>query len=76
MWMELLKDYNCTILYQPKKVDVVADAPSKKSMDSLALVVVVRRPLIKGFHDLEGLGFRFEVSSSRVLLAQVKAQSS
>ena len=34
-WMELVKDYNCTILYHPGKANV-ADALSRKSMGSLA----------------------------------------
>ena len=34
--MELLKDYDCFILYHPGKVNVVVDALSKKSFDSLA----------------------------------------
>ena len=29
--MELLKDYDCSILYHPGKVNVVADALSKKN---------------------------------------------
>ena len=30
-WMELLKDYDCSILYHPGKVNVIADALSRKS---------------------------------------------
>ena len=36
IWMELLKDYDCTIDYHPGKGKVVADALSRKSTDSLA----------------------------------------
>ena len=34
-WMELLKDYDCTIDYHPGKANVVADALSRKSTGSL-----------------------------------------
>ena len=46
-WLELLKDYDCTILYHPGKANVVADALSRKSMRSLAHVSVHQRPLVK-----------------------------
>ncbi|XP_070032263.1 uncharacterized protein [Nicotiana tomentosiformis] len=35
-WLELLKDYNINIMYHLGKANVVADALSRKSMDSLA----------------------------------------
>ena len=46
--MELLKDYDITILYHPGKANVVADALSRKSvsMGSLAYIPVGERPLV------------------------------
>ncbi|KAL0346348.1 UNVERIFIED_CONTAM: RNA-directed DNA polymerase [Sesamum calycinum] len=35
-WIELLKDYDCTIDYHPRKANVVADALSRKSSGTLA----------------------------------------
>jgi hypothetical protein len=35
-WMELIKDYDCTINYHPGKANVVADALSRKSSARLA----------------------------------------
>ncbi|KAL2226381.1 UNVERIFIED_CONTAM: Transposon Ty3-I Gag-Pol polyprotein [Sesamum indicum] len=35
-WMELLKDYDCTIDYHPGKANIVADALSRKTVDQLA----------------------------------------
>ena len=34
-WMELIKDYDCMIDYHPEKANVVVDALSKKSMQTL-----------------------------------------
>ena len=35
-WMELLKDYDCTIEYHPGKANVVADALSRKAVEIAA----------------------------------------
>ncbi|KAL0308948.1 UNVERIFIED_CONTAM: Transposon Ty3-G Gag-Pol polyprotein [Sesamum radiatum] len=35
-WIKLLKDYDCTIDYHPRKANVVADALSRKSSGTLA----------------------------------------
>ncbi|XP_040930057.1 uncharacterized protein [Gossypium hirsutum] len=37
-WVELLKDYNCTIEYHPSKANVVADALSRKAMINLKMM--------------------------------------
>ncbi|XP_070005710.1 uncharacterized protein [Nicotiana sylvestris] len=46
-WLELLKDYDITILYHPGKANVVADALIRKveSMGSLAFILAAERPL-------------------------------
>lgn len=33
-WMDLLKDYDCEIHYQPEKVNVTADALSRKVQEA------------------------------------------
>ena len=38
-WMQLLKDYDCSILYHPGKANMVADALSRKSVGSLAHIM-------------------------------------
>ena len=45
-WLELLKDYDMTILYHPRKANVVADALSRKtpSMGSLTSLSIEERP--------------------------------
>ena len=45
-WMELIKDYDCTIEYHLGKANVVADALSMKSTATLAHLKAVRAPLL------------------------------
>ena len=75
-WMELLKDYDCAILYHPGKANVVANALSRKSMGSLEHIALGKRQLAKDIQKHEGLGVRFCVGNSRALLACVQAKSS
>ena len=44
-WLELVKDYDCEILYHPRKANVVADALSRKSYGSLAALARLEKPL-------------------------------
>ncbi|XP_073313472.1 uncharacterized protein [Primulina huaijiensis] len=43
-WLELVKDYDCTISYHPRKANVVADALSRKS--GLQLGSIIQKPLL------------------------------
>ncbi|KAL0292589.1 UNVERIFIED_CONTAM: hypothetical protein Sangu_3252800, partial [Sesamum angustifolium] len=38
-WIELLKDYDCTIDYHPEKPNIVADALSRKIVDQVASMI-------------------------------------
>ena len=51
-WLELLKDYDCLIMYHPGKANVVADALSRKSVRSLSHISVGRRPLYRKIDQL------------------------
>ena len=51
-WLELLKGYDCDILYNPGKANVVADALSRKSSGSLAHISIEKRPLIQELYEL------------------------
>ena len=76
--MELLKDYDITILYHPGKANVVADALSRKagSMRSLAHLQASRRPLAREVQILANDLMRLEVNEKGGLLACVEARSS
>ncbi|XP_070002669.1 uncharacterized protein [Nicotiana sylvestris] len=71
MWLELLKDYDITILYHPEKVNMVADALSRKtvSMGSLAYVPAVERPLASDLQALKNHLVRLDVSEPSHVLA-------
>ena len=76
-WVELLKDYDCQILYHPGKANVVADALSRKSMGSLSHVTVTERPLVRELRELlaDGLTLDLEVQGQEtVLLAQFQVR--
>ena len=77
-WMELLKDYDITILYHPRKANIVADALSRKaeSIGSLAHLQVSRRPLAREVQTLANDFMRLEVLEKKGFLACVEARSS
>ena len=70
-WMELLKDYDITILYHPGKANVVANALSRK-----AHMHVSRRPLAREVQIIANNLMRLEVNEKGGLLACVEARSS
>ena len=51
-WMELLKNYDCTIDYHSGKVNVVADALSRKSTGSLTYMQTIQLPLMVELREL------------------------
>lgn len=76
--MELLKDYDVTILYHPDKANMVADALRKKfeSMGSLAYLEVTRRLLPREVRTLANNLMGLELSNLSRVLARVEARSS
>ena len=54
-WIELLKDYDCTIRYHPSKANVVVDALSRKSISFIAILVVKQWKLLEENFDLKAL---------------------
>ena len=65
-WVELIKDYECTIEYHPGKANVVADSLSRKPMSSISHLKVVDLPRLV---ELMSLGVRLELTDTGSLLA-------
>ena len=74
-WLELLKDYDCSIPYHPGKANVVANALSRKSVGSLPHISTERRPIIKELHELIEQGLQLKVTK-KCLLAKFKYDQS
>ncbi|KAL0550368.1 hypothetical protein IC582_014876 [Cucumis melo] len=69
-WLELVKDYDCEILYHPGKANVVADALSRKVAHSAALITK-QTPLLR---DLERAEIAVSVGEVAAQLAQLTVQ--
>ena len=54
--LELLNDYDTSILYHPGKANVVANALIQMSMDSVAYVPDGKKELVQYVHILAWLG--------------------
>ena len=59
-WLELLKDYYMSVLYNPVKDNVVVDALSLTTMGSVSHIDEARNYLVKDVHRLSRFGVRFE----------------
>ncbi|KAL2226543.1 UNVERIFIED_CONTAM: Transposon Tf2-12 polyprotein, partial [Sesamum indicum] len=71
-WMELLKDYDCTIDYHPGKANVVADALSRKTADQLAGMICYN---IEYLTALRGMDVHFSIGGD-ILLATIQVKPS
>ena len=60
--LELLKNYDMSVLYNPGKANVVMDALNHLSMGSVSHVYESKKDLVKYFHWLSRLGVRLEDS--------------
>ena len=64
-WIELIKDYDCTIEYHPGKANVVANALSRKPSSSLAQLKAEYLPLLV---ELRSMGVSLETAESGTLV--------
>ncbi|KAA0066456.1 pol protein [Cucumis melo var. makuwa] len=69
-WLELVKDYDCEILYHPGKANVVADALSRKVSHSVALITR-QAPLHR---DLERAEIAVSMGAVTMQLARLAVQ--
>ncbi|XP_070055274.1 uncharacterized protein [Nicotiana tomentosiformis] len=77
-WLELLKDYNITILYHLGKANVIADALSRQAeiLGSLAYLPAVERPMALDVQALASQFVRLDISEPSRVLAWVVSRSS
>ncbi|KAH0744677.1 hypothetical protein KY290_032670 [Solanum tuberosum] len=75
-WLELLKDYDMSILYHPGKANVIADALSRLYMGSTAHVEEVKKELVKDVHRLARLGVHLMDSTEGGVVVMNGAESS
>ena len=65
-WVQLIKDYECTIEYHLGKGNVVADALSRKPTGSISHLKAMYLPRLV---ELRSLGVRLELTDTGALLA-------
>lgn len=77
-WLELLKDYDITILYHPGMANVVADALSRRaeSLGSLAYLPALERPMAMDVQALANQFVRLDLSEPSQALACMVSWSS
>ena len=75
-WLELLKDYDMSVLYHPGKANVVADALSHLSMNIVSHVKEEKKELVKDVHRLARLGVRLVDSSDGSVSIQNGSETS
>ena len=51
-WLELLKNYDMSVIYDPRKASVVVDALSRLSMSSMSHEDEANKNLVKDVHKV------------------------
>ena len=72
-WLELVKDYDCTINYHPGKANVVADALSRK-YPGFSSCLITSQPRI--LEDMQGMDIALVTNQCSFMLASLTIQPS
>ena len=71
-----MKDYDMSVLYHPGKANVVADALSRLSMNSVSNVEDEKKELVRDVHRLTRLGVHLVDSNDGSVTIQNGSESS
>ena len=71
-WLELVKDYDCSINYHPGKANIVADALSRKLSSFSAALLTTQKEIIR---DLERMEIEVVMGHSKADLASLSVQT-
>ncbi|KAH0734704.1 hypothetical protein KY285_010411 [Solanum tuberosum] len=74
--LELLKDYDMSVLYDSRKANLVADALSRLSMGSVAHVEEEKKELVRDVHRLARLGVQLVDSTKGGFMVHHSSESS
>ena len=70
-WLELIRDYDCSINYHLGKANMVAIALSQKSFGFLAPLLTTQKEII---NDLERMGIEIVMGDSQAFMASLTIQ--
>ncbi|PHT54216.1 Lignin-forming anionic peroxidase [Capsicum baccatum] len=75
-WLELLKDYDMSVIYHLGKANVVAETLSRLSMGSISHIKDSKKTIAQEIHQLTKLGIRLVDSSEGGVCVQSSSDSS
>ena len=72
-WLEVVKNYDCTINYHPKKANVVADALSRKYVGFSGNLITTQPHILE---DLRKIDIELVLNQYSYMLSTLKVQPS